>query len=102
MRWLLRLGIAAAVALALSALPYQQVARKGEGKLGAMQQELARAQAEISRTEDDIVSRRRHVEALKTDTRTVETIARQELHMLYPHEKMLRLGNAANPIEGGP
>ncbi len=99
-RWLLRLGVAAALMAGLSTLSNERVPSDGGEKLGVMRQELARARAGIAQTQDDIVSRRRHVEALKTNTLTIETIARQELHMLYPHEKILRLGNSANRIEG--
>ncbi len=93
MRWLLRVALIAAIVLVLSALPYQLIGGTGSGKLGAMHQELHRVELEIAKTSDELASRRRRVDALKNDTRTIETIARQELHMLYPHEKTLRLGD---------
>jgi cell division protein FtsL len=46
---------------------------------------------EIAESQTEVAARLRLVQALKTDTRTIEDIARQDLQMLYPHEKMLRL-----------
>tara|TARA_R110002096_G_scaffold416429_1_gene618887 strand:+ start:42116 stop:42430 length:315 start_codon:yes stop_codon:yes gene_type:complete len=93
MRWGLRAAFIAAVVLVLSALPYQLIGGTGSGKLGAMHKELRRVEVEIAETSEELTARRRRVDALKNDTRTIETIARQELHMLYPHEKTLRLGD---------
>jgi len=92
-RWLFRAGLIAVVVLVLSALPYQLVGGTGSGKLGDMHKELRRVQIEIAQTTDELTTRRLRVDALKNDTQTIETIARQELHMLYPHEKTLRLGD---------
>ncbi|MCP4449785.1 MAG: hypothetical protein GY811_31305 [Myxococcales bacterium] len=58
-----------------------------------MRQELARVKADIGQTSEELRDRRRRVDSLKNDTQTIETIARQELHMLYPHEKTLRLSD---------
>ncbi len=89
--WGARVLVAGAVALTLSYLPYRVVAEPGERKLQDMKVELARVRSEISQGKVDVSKRRRHVEALKSDTRTIEDIARQDLQMLYPHEKTLRL-----------
>lgn len=94
LRWCARAVVIGGVVLVLSALPYQLVGGAGTGKLGAMRQELGRVRTEIGDTSDELTERRRRVDALKNDTRTIETIARQELHMLYPHEKMLRLSDS--------
>lgn len=94
LRWLVRAGVAVGVVLLLSALPYRLIGGTGAGKLGAMRQELSRVELEIGQTSSELKQRRRRVDALKNDTRTIETIARQELHMLYPHEKTLRLSDA--------
>ncbi len=97
MRWVLRAGIVAGIVLILSVIPYQRIRGSGSGKLGAMQQELRRVEAEIGQTTDEVRDRRLRVDALKNDTQTIEAIARQELHMLYPHEKTLRLGDVEPP-----
>jgi cell division protein FtsB len=94
--WGIRALLAAAVAVALSYLPYRIVAEPGERKLRDMNTELERVRSEIAIGKVDVGKRRRQVEALKSDTRTIEDIARNDLQMLYPHEKSLRLsrGNA--------
>ena len=81
------------IALLLSYVPYRIVARPGEKKLQKMSAELARVQADIENTQADVAERRAFVQALKNDTRTIESIARKNLHMLYPHEKTLRLSS---------
>lgn len=93
--WGLRVLFASAVALLLSYLPYRIVAQPGERKLRDMQAELSRVRSEIGLREVEVGERRRRVEALKTDTRTIENIARHNLQMLYPHEKTLRLSAAS-------
>ena len=90
-RWSVRAVLASGVVLLLSYLPYRVVARHDEGKLVEMRGELHRVQREISEHETDLAVRRLKVDALKNDTGTIEDIARQELQMLYPHEKALRL-----------
>ncbi len=95
-RWFFRAALIAAVVLVLSVLPYQFVGGTGSKKLSAMRAELLRVERETEETRADVRVRRRRVDALKNDTRTIETIARQELHMLYPHEKTLRLGDASH------
>jgi cell division protein FtsB len=87
----IRVFFAAAIALTLSYLPYRMVAQPGEQKLRDMNAELQRVGSEIEMRKTAVGKRRRSVEALKTDTRTIEDIARHDLQMLYPHEKTLRL-----------
>lgn len=89
--WLLRALVAGGVVLVLSYLPYRLVAHHDQGKLESMHNELSRVQREIRAHETDLIARRLKVAALKNDTGTIEDIARQELQMLYPHEKALRL-----------
>lgn len=87
----MRALLAGGVVLVLSYLPYRLVAHRDQGKLESMRSERARVQREIRTHEADLIARRLKVEALKNDTGTIEDIARQELQMLYPHEKALRL-----------
>jgi hypothetical protein len=87
--------VATAFALLLSYLPYRIVAEPGERKLQDMQSELRRVRSEIALRQVEVGERRRQVRALKTDTRTIEDIARQDLQMLYPHEKTLRLSTGS-------
>jgi cell division protein FtsB len=89
--WGIRILAVAAVALVLSYLPYRIVAEPGEQKLQDMKSELDRTRLEIGDSQREVAARQRQVQALKTDTRTIEDIARQDLQMLYPHEKILRL-----------
>ena len=91
--WGLRVVMAGAIALLLSYLPYRIVAEPGEQKLREMNTELHRVRAEIALSKVEVAKRRRHVQALKNDTRTIEDIARHDLQMLYPHEKILRIPN---------
>ncbi len=95
-RWCVRAALIAAVVLVLSVLPYRLVGGTGSEKLSAMRGELARVQRETEKAQADVTARRLRVDALKNDTRTVETIARHELHMLYPHEKTLRLSDSSH------
>lgn len=95
LRWLLRAGIVAGFVMLLSLLPYRLIGGTGSQKLGVMRQELSRVKSEIGETSIELSERRMRVDALKNDTRTIETIARQELQMLYPHEKTLRLRDVA-------
>jgi cell division protein FtsB len=89
--WGLRVLGASAFALALSYLPYRIVSQPGERKLHEMNTELQRVRAEIAQSTVEVAKRRRYVQALKNDTRTIEDIARHDLQMLYPHEKILRI-----------
>lgn len=89
--WGVRGLLACGFALLLSYLPYRIVAQPGEQKLQDMRAELLRVKSEIVERKSEVASRRLQVQALKTDTRTIEDIARENLQMLYPHEKMLRL-----------
>lgn len=91
LRWSLRVLIATGAAVMLSYLPYRVVGRSDDRKLANMRAELARVRAETAAIESNLGERRRLVRALKTDTRIIEDIARDELQMLYPHEKTLRL-----------
>ena len=93
--WGLRVLLASAFALLLSYLPYRIVAQPGEHKLQDMQAELLRVRSEIAHRQVEVGERRLRVQALKTDTRTIENIARHDLQMLYPHEKTLRLSIAS-------
>ena len=92
--WLVRVALAGGVMILLSYVPYRFVARHDESKLVEMRGELHRVEREISKHETDLAVRRLKVDALKNDTGTIEDIARQELQMLYPHEKALRLKRA--------
>jgi cell division protein FtsB len=94
--WAIRVLFAAAIALTLSYLPYRIVAQPGEQKLRDMNVELRRVRSEIESSKVAVGKRRRHVEALKTDTRTIEDIARHDLQMVYPHEKTLRLSTTSS------
>jgi len=96
LRWILRAAAAVIVVVLLSALPYYGLNKSGSGKLERMQQELDKTQSEIGQTSTDVLQRRRRVDALKNDTSTIEAIARQELQMLYPHEKTLRLSDVGS------
>lgn len=87
--WGVRIAVACGVAFALSVIPYR--AMGGNQKLDEMNTQLAAVENEIAATALDLRRRQRLVQALKTDTRAIEKIARDELQMLYPHEKTLRL-----------
>jgi cell division protein FtsB len=89
--WGIRVLAVTAVAVLLSYLPYRIVAEPGEQKLQDMRTELARTRLEIAESKTEVAARQRQVQSLKTDTRTIEDIARQDLQMLYPHEKILRI-----------
>ena len=88
-QWGIRVAIAVAIALTLSVIPYRAIG--GNTKLAQMDAELAKVTADIADLKKDVRRRKRFVRALKSDVTTIETIARDELQMLYPHEKTLRL-----------
>ncbi len=90
-RWIYRGLLVGGFVLLLSYLPYRFLAREDQTKLEQMRSELSRVKTEIRKHEADLSVRRKKVEALKNDTGTIEDIARDELQMLYPHEKALRL-----------
>ncbi len=87
--WPVRVLIACGIAIVLTFIPYR--AMGGNQKLDEMNQQLTLVEREIAETSLDLTRRMRRVQALKTDTRAIENIARDELRMLYPHEKTLRL-----------
>jgi cell division protein FtsB len=97
LQWTARVLLAAGVAILLSYLPYRFIGGEGVSKLTEMRAELARVNSDIVRGDSDVRERKLRVEALKNDTRTIEDLARQELQMLYPHEKALRLKRMEHP-----
>jgi cell division protein FtsB len=88
-RWVVRLGLALVVAVAIGYLPGGMLRRdpralKLEAQLGALQTEardLATGNAAIVRD----------VEALRSDVRAIEDRARGDLGLVYPGEIVLRI-----------
>ena len=85
----MRVVAATSIAFVLSVVPYRAMSHGN--KLDQMNTELAKVNDEIAALKEDLSRRKRLVRALRVDTTAIENIARDELQMLYPHEKILRL-----------
>jgi cell division protein FtsB len=91
-RWVVRLGLALVVAVAIGYVPGGLLRRdpraiKLETQLGALQgeaRELAAGNALIARD----------IEALRSDVRAIEDRARADLGLVYPGEVVLRIRTA--------
>lgn len=68
--------------------------------LRRQQQELQRLEGEIKRLEDENRRLTEEIHSLKTDPRAVERVAREELKMARPGEKVILLPSPKAPAPG--
>lgn len=88
-RWLVRLGLAIVVAIAIGYVPGQLLSRDPRAeKLSA---QLAELQAEAQKLAAGNATLYREVQALHSDVSAIEDRARADLGMVYPDEVVLRV-----------
>ncbi len=88
-RWLVRLGLAIVVAIAIGYVPGQLLSRDPRAeKLSAQLTEL---QAEAQKLAAGNATLYREVQALHSDVSAIEDRARADLGMVYPDEVVLRV-----------
>ena len=91
----------AVVALGLLALVVHTLfGEHGYLALRRQQQELQRLESEIKRLEDENRRLTEEIQSLKTDPRAVERVAREELKMARPGEKVILLPSPKAPASG--
>ena len=88
--WVVRIGLAFALALALTYGPYRLVGGP-ERRIDKLERQLAETRAAVTETEGENARLRRRVRALKNDPSAVEDIAREELGMVGEGELVIEL-----------
>jgi cell division protein FtsB len=92
-RWLLRLGLAVVVAIAIGYIPGQLLRR--DPRAENLSQQLADQRDEASRLAAGNALLFREVQALRSDVSAIEDRARADLGLVYPDEIVLRVRRAA-------
>lgn len=88
-RWIVRLGLAVVVAIAIGYLPAQLLRRDPRAeKLEAQLRAQAAEARELAAVNATLV---RQVQALRSDVGAIEDRARADLGMVYPDEIVLRV-----------
>jgi cell division protein FtsB len=88
-RWLTRLGLALAVAIAIGYVPGQLMRRDPRAQGLADKLEAVRQESRELTVENAALFR--EVNALRTDVNAIEDRARGDLGMVYPDEVVLRV-----------
>jgi cell division protein FtsB len=91
-RWLVRLGLAIVVAIAIGYIPGQLLRR--DPRAEKLAQQLEEQRVEASKLAAANAALHRDVRALRTDISTIEDRARADLGMVYPDEIILRVRRA--------
>jgi len=94
-RWLVRLGLAVIVAIAIGYLPGQLLSR--DPRAAKLERQLIEERAkarELAATNTVLI---REVQALRTDVGAIEDRARADLGMVYPDEIVLRVRRNDQP-----
>lgn len=86
-RWMIRLALAAGVALAVAYLPWR-IASGGDGA-DRLKGQLERIRSEAAALEAENARLAREIHALRTEPQAIEDHARDELGMIYPGELVL-------------
>ncbi len=92
-RWLVRLGLAVVVAIAIGYVPGQLLRRDPRAEKLSLQLEQQRAEARGLAAGNAALLR--DVQALRKDVSAIEDRARADLGMVYPDEIVLRVRRAA-------
>ena len=88
-RWLVRLGLAVVVAIAIGYAPGQLLSR--DPRAAQLSAQLSELQAEARELAANNAVLDREVQALHTDVSAIEDRARADLGMVYPDEVVLRV-----------
>lgn len=88
-RWLMRLGLAVAIVMFIALVPAKFLANSGPAQ--QIDRENRALRDEIERLGAQRLQLQRDVHALATDVRAVEALARDELGLTYPGERVLKL-----------
>lgn len=100
-RWLLpRLALAGLVVAGLALLPDRAGSSESERRLEAMTNARDQAAARLAALRAENLRRLREVRALRDDRRAIEEIARRELGMVYPGERVIEIA-LPDPSGGG-
>ena len=92
-RWGARLGLALLIAIAIGYVPGQVLRRDPRAvKLEAQIDQIAAEARDVAARN---ATRRREIEALRSDIGAIENRARADLGMVYPDEVVLRLPQEA-------
>lgn len=96
-RWLVRLGLAVVVAIAIGYLPGQLLSRDPRAEKLSLQ--LGDLQGQARSLAAGNASLYREVQALASDVSAIENHARADLGMVYPDEIVLRVRRPASMME---
>jgi len=88
-RWLVRLGLAALIALSIAIVPARFFA--DEGPAAQLEREADELRREIAAMREQKRQLVREVHALSTDVRAIEALARDELGLAYVGERIIKL-----------
>ncbi len=89
--WLLRLGTALGLAVALGYLPYKLYLRSGLVQYVTLRQELAALTARNEGLQNSIRELRHQLERMKEDPAAIERVARDELGMVRSGEVVFKV-----------
>ncbi len=103
-RWLLRMGLAAVIALGFAVVPARFLADGGPA--AQLERETDGLRREILTLREQKRQLQREVHALSTDVRAIEAIARDELGLAFVGDRIIKLvpvapGTPTAPGQGG-
>ena len=103
-RWLLRMGLAAVIAVCFAIVPARFLADGGPA--AQLERETDGLRREIGALREQKRQLAREVHALSTDVRAIEAIARDELGLAFVGDRIIRLvpvapGAQETPTPGG-
>jgi cell division protein FtsB len=96
-RWLVRIFVAAALAVCFGWLPYQVYGGAGLGRLKQLRRELAELRAQNQQTATENERLRDEVNGLRYDLGTIERVAREELGLVRRGEIVFQLEEPRTP-----
>jgi cell division protein FtsB len=88
-RWILRLGLAIVVAVAIGYVPAELVRR--DPRALKLEGEVDKTEADARELAAGNAALRREIAALREDVGAIETRARADLGMVYPDEIVMRV-----------
>jgi len=85
-RWLLRLLLAAALAIGVGYLPYRAYGPGGVGRTLRLQRDLEGLEESNRRLQEENLRLRQRIHSLRDDRRAIEQVARDELGLVRPED----------------